>query len=129
MQESARLGEQAAWGPARSSGEKQNFSQWGPSSYKLKAIYMAQTEVLRVSRNGLCSLTKFLAEPQVLDTEPTHPPTSHQPCTGGPSLEFHLRTRIWLPIVGIWDTCDKAQMPAGPAVSLAWPLLLWLALK
>lgn len=73
MQESARLGEQAAWGPARSSGEKQSLGQWGlrPTSSR---PFTWPTLRYSESRNGLCSLTRFLAEPQLLDTTPPTPP-------------------------------------------------------
>lgn len=78
----------------------------GHSSYKLKAVGMAQTEILRIKK-WFVFTDKILAEPQVPDTGPS--PPIHLPCTGGPSLEFHLGARIWLPTVGIWDTWDKAQ--------------------
>lgn len=77
----------------------------GHSSYKLKAVGMAQTEVLRVKK-WFVFADKILAEPQVPGLAPR---SIHLPCTGGPSLEFHLGARIWLPTVGIWDTWDKAQ--------------------
>lgn len=78
MKESARLGEQAAWGPARSSGEKQSLSQWGllPTSSR---PFTWPTLRYSESRNGLCSLTRLLAQPQLLDTAPNpiQPPTTH----------------------------------------------------
>lgn len=75
MQESARLGEQAAWGPARSSREKQILGQWGllpTSSRPLTWPKLRYSE----SRNGLCSLTRFLAKPQLLDT--AAPPATYR---------------------------------------------------
>lgn len=74
------------------------------SSYKFKAVGMAQTEILRVKKSFVFT-DMILAEPLVPDTAPP----LHLPCTGGPSLEFHLGARIWLPTVDIWDTWDKAQ--------------------
>lgn len=74
MQGSVRLGEQAAWGPAKSSREKQSLGQWGllpTSSSPLTWPKLKYSE----SRNGLCSLTRFLAKPQLLDTAP--PPATY----------------------------------------------------
>lgn len=93
MQESARLGEQAAWGPARSSGEKQSFGQWGLLLTSSRPFTWPKLRYSESQEMVLCSLTRFLAEPQLLDTAHPHPhpPTKHR----WPKSSAHVYLLCW----------------------------------